>query len=271
MTDVWSQFEVYGKALADWTMEEGITPRSAALCRDISEALLKPETFHMVADLRNVSKIQNYRSRFAEKWSELYCCMEADVAEELKRNCQTYEEFRAYADSHWFLSEYNKLIGSEIALFEQNGFDMNGLKICMIGPGALPFTGLAMVNAGAEVTLVDMYRPACEWSRMWLNRFFPDRVWNVVEAAGESFDYSEFDLVFVAGMLFNRAAVLEAIKATQPKNVLLRTTFGRRPLSLLKYQVPEEELVQLGNVEFAGESAPPLSVGCVALLYRYAS
>lgn len=269
MQHFWQNIEALGKTISEWDESLGVGPQLSGVCDGFCSALRHTDASLAIADPRNMSRVRSIRACCADRWSAINSQMEYQVAEELKEQCQTYQEFCEKTQSHWLLRESPDLIAAEQTLLVQQNLNLKEMKVAMVGPGAIPYTGLAMAAAGAHVTLIDLYGPACQWSNTWMQRFFPNQPWQVMEAPGQNVDYTGYDLVIVASMLFGRGDVLTAINRSRPSNVLVRTTSGRRPMSLLLPQVPEDELSLLSDAQFVAESNPPMHVGNIGLLYRY--
>lgn len=267
---IWNQIDHHASILTAWQGDgHSIPPHVVEACHNLTQILAQPEVAAAVQHPANARRVNAVRRRYAQAWSQFNAHMEFQVAQTLWPECFTYTEFCQTTGSHPLLGEAADLIAAEQSLFAAHGLNLKGSRVCMVGPGAIPYTCLAASQVGAETTLVDLYEPACRWCREWMHRFFAGHKWHIAQMPGEDHDYANYDLVIVASMLFNRAGVLKAINANPPRHVLLRTTAVERPLGMLEPLVPANHLALLSGAQFLGQSTPPPHVANLSRLYRY--
>lgn len=268
MSFFWKSIENYQQQLVTWSPEQGLAGGIAATCQSICQALRSADAFSAVSDPASHENIIICRRRCVDSWSNLNSLIEHETAGMALAATGDYAGFLELGSTHWLLKGSREMVDAEHELLARHGISLRGLRTCMIGPGAIPYTGLALAAAGAAVDLVDMYGPACDFSRRWMEKFFPATPFALHQCAGQNMDYSGYDLVIVASMLLDRADVMRRIRACNPRYVIVRSTENTRPLCLLLNQVSEGELALLAPATLLGRTAPPPWVGNISMLYE---
>ncbi len=265
----WNEVENYGQTLVKWNEHLPSLPEMATRHKQFCQVINAPFAAKAVADPRNITRLQQARNAMAHLWSSLNSRLEFIIAEDLSQTCQTYEDFQKATNSHWLFTSYADMLRCEQELYTSLGMDISKMKICNIGPGAMPQTCLSLRARGADITVVDLYGPACRWCETWFSRFFPQGGWKVIETGGQNIDFSEYDLIIVASMLEGRADVLRKVNETARGYVQVRSTSGIRPKSVLLSQIPEDDIKMLEDAEYVAETKPPLTVGTYSLMYKF--
>lgn len=268
MSFFWKSLQDHQHQIERWSPEQGLSSGIGQTCRDLCQTLRSDAAFAAVADPQCRGQVLNCRNACVDKWSNLNSLIEHETAAAALATTNSYEEFLTLGKTHWLLQGSCELVEAEQALLRQHGVALEGQKVCMIGPGAIPYTGLALAQAGATVDLVDMYGPACDFSRRWLQQLFPRTTSAIHQMPGQDMNYSTYDVVVVASMLLGREDVLRAIRRNPPKHVIIRSTESTRPLCVLLNQVSQDELDLLQPARLLGRSNPPAWVGNISLLYQ---
>jgi len=270
MSFFWKSIESYQQQLATWSPAQGLSGDIAQACQNMCQALRSADAFSAVSDPASEENIINCRRNCVDSWSNLNSLIEHETAEIALSTTSDYASFLQLGSTHWLLKGSREMVDAEHALLAAHGINLRGLKTCMIGPGAIPYTGLALAAAGAAVDLVDMYGPACDFSRRWMHKFFPATPFAMHQCPGQDMDYSGYDLVIVASMLLCRTDVMQQIRTGNPRHVVVRSTENTRPLCVLLNQVSESELATLSPATLLGSTIPPQWVGNTSMLYQLA-
>lgn len=81
----------------------------------------------------------------------------------------------------------------------------------------LPLTSIFVSKlANIEVVGIDCHQECVDLGTQVLSRFFPKEKVSLQAVAGEHFDYSQADVVYVAAMVPNKAEVFHQIAKTNP-------------------------------------------------------
>lgn len=265
----WATLDNLTQHLGAWQHGHNLSDGFCETCQSLCVLLKQDDAQSVCADPRNASKVKAVREAHADTWSNIYSHLEFKVAEELWPQVKTYDDFKTLTNTHPLFLNADDVAHAEIHMLEEAGIDLSQARVCMIGPGAIPNTALAFAHKGATMTVVDCYAPACTWVKKWFGQMLPKGQYTVVEGFAEQQDYSTYDVVIVAAMLYNREQVIQALEATQPKYVVLRTTANRRPMSMLMPQTTERDLLHFNKANYITETNPPLKVGNFSLLYKY--
>lgn len=269
--DFWAMLEDLTAHLKNWNSDEHcISSETAAICEKIALLMRGEEALINCADPRNGSRIRSIREMYGDRWSLINSRLEFQFAEEIFDKVKTIEDFFAHVDAHPIFNSGAARAKTEIRLLQEYGVEAKGLKIAMIGPGAMPYSALAFAQAGAHVTAIDCYQPACEWLNKWFEKLLNEGTYQTKKMWAQDENYAQYDVVIVASMLLQKHIVIEAIERSAPQFVFVRSTASRHPLSLFAHQPGENDLLALKSAQFISDTASSFErVSTFSLLYKY--
>lgn len=264
----WTQMEHYGTRIAGLSAGQGLRlDEICEVCGGVCALLRSPEALHAMADPRNVSQASRYRQALADHWSVLNGHLEEELARTVWEKAPTHADFLRLINAHPLFHNGDQVAGAEIALLEEQGLGMDGLRVAVIGPGAVPYTALQYASKGASVLGVDYSAEVNLWLKHWFHRYFPRLPLGTFQGYAHMADYRACDVVLVAAMLVEKPAILAKLAADKPRYVLLRSTSARRPLGVLQPQLDAATLNMLEGYRYVGETSPPAHIGNFTLLY----
>lgn len=150
------------------------------------------------------------------KLSQSEYCMERYYARQFTRASRL-----SFADLERFIywDNYERLTEKEMALL-QDAIPHGGKKtlrhVVFVGSGPLPLSALIMAkDCGYRVTGVDCDGEAITLSSDLIDKLDMNEVMRVHQGNGADYDYSEADIVFIASLILDKQAVLQAIKQSR--------------------------------------------------------
>ncbi len=113
------------------------------------------------------------------------------------------------------LSDYEDVAIQEIVLLD--GMQKEGAKAVFCGAGALPLSAVLLAQKGhMRMTCFDFEMESACLGTLFLERFFPELEIDYKVDNAKDFDYSGFDVVFMASMANPKDKILERIYKTNP-------------------------------------------------------
>ncbi|QNK60310.1 nicotianamine synthase family protein [Paenibacillus sp. PAMC21692] len=153
---------------------------------------------------------------------------------------------------------YNALVGEELSflsvLLDKHG-KTEQAPIVFVGSGPLPLSPVMLHLFGkTEVVALEKDRGAFEVSRTLLKRMGLESKVIVKLMEGADFNYSAYDVIFVASLVRNKREVLEQISRTTPQAlVAVRTAEGIRQIM---YEAIDESLLYRLGWDIIGRTSP---------------
>lgn len=125
---------------------------------------------------------------------------ECKIAEELLKNPNlTF----GHIYRNYYGDIYKVLMEDEMRFLEKMPeIDMQFEKVAYIGGGAMPIPAILLAqHTGCHVTIIDPHPRSCDLARQLIKRISMDHLVEVVQAFGETYDYSAETLIFTANWI----------------------------------------------------------------------
>ena len=134
-----------------------------------------------------------------------------------------YTNYKIFED-FIFWNKFEKLVKEEVSALGQC-FDVASMKpaesIAMVGSGPLPLTSIIMHNLlGVRVTCIDINEEAIRVSSQLVKKLGLEEHIKFVVADGLYHTYTNHPVVFIAGYVPPKAAILEKIRSDRPKAIV---------------------------------------------------
>ncbi|PIZ32137.1 MAG: hypothetical protein COY40_00065 [Alphaproteobacteria bacterium CG_4_10_14_0_8_um_filter_53_9] len=249
------------------SLKKQLTSEDETFCENACSLLKDEEAFSYFNNPLHYPWVLSQRHQTALSWGHLNTLLEYYSVEKIWKSSLNYADFCSITNKHWLYGECHDLLNGELDLLTPHPSLMCG-KVCILGPGAVPYTGLAFLSAGAQVTFVDMFDGALTWCQRWVKRFFPLAQASYIHSSAQHIDYSSFDLVIIASMLTHKNEIFKKISLTPPHAILMRTTENNRPLGLIEQMIsPDDYMILTPNYDLHSTTNPPLSLANISQLF----
>ena len=108
---------------------------------------------------------------------------------------------------------YEALMNDELAFLERHpDIDVQQEHVTYIGGGAMPIPAMLLAHKiGCRVTVVDPDERSCTLARQLIGKVDLDHLVSVVQSKGESYDYSQSGLIFIANWIPEKQQIFAQI------------------------------------------------------------
>ncbi|WP_285765819.1 nicotianamine synthase family protein [Peribacillus sp. SI8-4] len=208
----------YVEAYQTLQQEADLSPGNPIINRVLSElvsVISKPLDQHLAEEILHLDEIQSIRSGMLAKLAIAEALMEEYYAESYVGKVRTLEDFRSFL--YW--RNYQELIQTEINELQKV---KSGIRsFAFVGSGPLPLSPLLLQHElGANMTCLDIDEQAYSLGRRIIQQLEGEATAEYVLNDGALHDYREFDLIWIASLVPNKADILKRIYQTQPEAIV---------------------------------------------------
>jgi len=227
--------------------DEGLLKKPEHYFGQLDDLMQRLEHWSFNADIREWHEVESLlQDKDFALLHNAYCtwetCLESRFTESLIINNET-TEISAYP--LWF--RFERLLRRELSLLSEMD---SSKKVLFVGSGPFPVSAIQLnMFTGAQIDCLEHCSDAKKQSEVLLNKLDIHDL-NVMLGAGQSFDVSEYDYIFIALLAKPKDEILNHIcrSAKDTVNVICRTSFGSRTL-LYSPTAIENRVKRLWTVE----------------------
>ena len=164
-----------------------------------------------------------YSNKLIALNSRLHCESEKEIAVSLVTG------YRDYKDANlWITDGFRMTISSVMEVIETSELLTEPYRVCVVGGGAFPQSHILISqNTQATVTTIERDVESANLCREVLKKYNLNNA-NVICIEGEKANYSSYDVVIVATLVENKAAIFERLISSHFSGILVM----RRPCRL---------------------------------------
>lgn len=230
---------------------------------DIATRDIKPETF---MSLVNDPEIQAVAKRIFPVSCQAGVVEECTIARELLLNPNlTF----GHIYRNYYGEIYKVLMEDEMSFLQaQPCIDMQKERVAYIGGGALPIPAILLAqHTGCHVTIVDPHPESCELARDLIKRISMDHLIDVAQEFGETYDYSNDTLIFIANWIVSKNEILGRLSEyTNLKYCIFRTAAEQSLSFIINDLIELSDVYDLGfGLEHRTKKRPDVSLESLIL------
>ncbi|WP_214628989.1 nicotianamine synthase family protein [Paenibacillus agaridevorans] len=238
-------------------LEQDLSPDNARVTEVIDRLMNRLRSRYLPEEIQTVlgdEYIKSNQRKLQDKLSEAEFLAELNDARQLAHGVSPLDKLAAMPI--WRI--YNALVGEELSVLRSllhNRGKTEQAPIVFVGSGPLPLSPVMLHLFGnTGVVALEKDPKACEASRTLLERMGLESEVIIKLMEGADFDYSAYDVIFVASLVRNKREVLEQISRTSPQALMaVRTAEGIRQIM---YEAIDESLLYHLGWDIIGRTSP---------------